>query len=93
MHHAAAKGITVLELLIGLGIMSGVSLYTMKMTEEVETAVKSYQDNVQNIQKIKQKLKSIQIDNVNAVDLLMSEVELEIDAITGEIVEISNESD
>lgn len=87
------KGITVLELLIGLGIMSGVSLYTMKMTEEVETAVKSYQDNVQNIQKIKQKLKSIQIDNVNAVDLLMSEVELEIDAITGEIVEISNESD
>jgi hypothetical protein len=87
------KGITVLELLIGLGIMSGVSLYTMKMTEEVETAVKSYQDNVQNIQKIKQKLKNIQLDSVNTEGLLMNEVELEIDPITGEIIEISNESD
>lgn len=87
------KGITVLELLIGLGIMSGVSLYTMKMTEEVETAVKSYQDNVQNIQKIKQKIKNIQLDNVNTEDLLISGVEIEIDALTGEIVEISGESD
>jgi type II secretory pathway component PulJ len=66
------KGITVLELLIGLGIMSGVSLYTMKMTEEVETAVNLYQDKAQNIQVIKEKLKRVQLDEVNSDELLIN---------------------
>ncbi len=86
------KGITVLELLIGLGIMSGVSLYTMKMTEEVEDAVSLYQEKAQNIQKIKEKLKNIQLDNVNAEDLLGSDVAVEFDPTTGEIVEVSDVS-
>ncbi|MFV1922582.1 MAG: hypothetical protein ACMZ63_08265 [Methylotenera sp.] len=64
------KGITVLELLIGLGIMSGVSLYTMKMTEEVETAVKAYQDSAQHIQAIKEKLKYQQLRAINVEDML-----------------------
>lgn len=59
------KGITVLELLIGLSIMSGVSLYTMKMTEEVENAVSLYQDKANNIQEIREKLKHVQLDEIN----------------------------
>lgn len=59
------KGITVLELLIGLSIMSGVSLYTMKMTEEVESAVSLYQDKANNIQEIREKLKHVQLDEIN----------------------------
>ena len=86
------KGITVLELLIGLGIMSGVSLYTMKMTEEVEGAVSLYQEKAQNIQKIKDKLKNIQLDNVNAEYLLEGDVAVEFDPATGEIVEVSDVS-
>lgn len=86
------KGITVLELLIGLGIMSGVSLYTMKMTEEVEDAVSLYQEKAQNIQKIKERLKNIQLDNLNAEDLLEGDVAVEFDPTTGEIVEVSDVS-
>jgi len=52
-------GITVLELLIGLSITSGVSLYTMKMTEEVEEAVGVYQEHVQDVQALRNKLKAL----------------------------------
>jgi predicted nucleic acid-binding OB-fold protein len=64
------KGITVLELLIGLSIMSGVSLYTMKMTEEVENAVSLYQDKANNIQEIREKLKHVQLDEINNQTLI-----------------------
>lgn len=63
------KGITVFELLIGLSIMSGVSLYTMKMTEEVEEAVEIYQNRVQDVQTLRAKLKPDQYRKSNSETL------------------------
>ncbi len=71
-------GITVLELLIGLSIMSGVSLYGMEMTEEVEDAVAVYQNRALDVQALRAKLHSIsnlpKYETTN-VDALLAEVE------------------
>jgi len=68
-------GMTVLELLIGLSIMSGVSLYTMEMTEEVEEAVAVYQNRVLDVQTLKAKLNALPKYEATDVDALLAEVE------------------
>ncbi len=68
-------GITVLELLIGLSIMSGVSLYTMEMTAEVEEAVAVYQNRVLDVQALKARLHAIPKYEATDVDALLAEVD------------------
>lgn len=43
------RGITSLELLLGLSIASSVTLYTLSMSEEVEQAVSEYQSQTQTV--------------------------------------------
>lgn len=50
-------GITSLELLLSLSIISSVTAYTLTLSEEVETAMSSYQQ-VTDIKKIKAKIQS-----------------------------------
>jgi hypothetical protein len=50
-------GITSLELLCTLTIVSSVTAYTLNMSEEVESAIKSYQQ-VTDIKKIKAKIQT-----------------------------------
>lgn len=72
-------GITVLEMLIGLSIMSGVSLYTMKMTEKVEDAVVIYQDSVKDMKTIKEKLKLVkQAGEAEELEALLEMAEADI---------------
>jgi len=69
------NGITVLELLIGLSIMSGVSLYTVHMTEEVEEAVSIYQDRVLDVQTLKARLHAIPKYEAADVDALLADLD------------------
>lgn len=78
-------GITVLELLIGLSITSGVSLYTMKMTEEVEEAVGVYQEHVQDVQALRKKLKALPYQGDGDKEELLDQINF--DSINESILE------
>lgn len=64
------KGITVLELLIGLSVMSGVSVYTVQMAEEVEDAVSLYENRIVDVKTLRDKLKTVSNTQANYDELL-----------------------
>jgi type II secretory pathway component PulJ len=69
------NGITVLELLIGLSVMSGVSLYTVHMAEEVEEAISVYENRTVDVQKLRNKLKSAPNQATNGAKLFEADLE------------------
>jgi type II secretory pathway component PulJ len=50
-------GITTLELLLSLTIVSSVGAYTLSMSEEVETAITDYQQTM-DLKKIREKIQT-----------------------------------
>ena len=50
-------GISTLELLLSLTIISSISAYTLKMSEEVEVNIKEYQQQI-NLKELRKKIQS-----------------------------------
>ncbi len=71
------KGITVLELLVGLSIMSGASLYSAEITKEVEETIATFQGRVLDVQVLKARLPMMPQYEATDVDALFAEVESE----------------
>ncbi|HAF01546.1 MAG TPA: hypothetical protein DCO68_01335 [Methylophilaceae bacterium] len=52
-------GVTSLELLLSLTILSSVTAFTLSMSEEVEVAIADYQQQTVDVQALREKIQSV----------------------------------